>query len=68
MTIKIIIRKKEIELEYSNYFTVNKALKQLELLPEAYLVVRDGELLVEKDLLNDGDTIKLVPVVSGGSK
>ena len=67
MSVKFILRKKEFELEFHETLTVKKALKELDLLPEAYLVVRSGELIVEQEYLKDGDEIKLVPVVSGGS-
>lgn len=67
MAIKVIIRKKEQEVEYRPPMTVKKVFKQLNLLPEAYLVIRNGELIVEQDILRDGETVKLVPVVSGGS-
>lgn len=66
MAIKFIIRKKEILIEDTVDLTVKKALYRLELLPEEYLVVRNGELLTEHELLRDGDICKLVPVVSGG--
>ena len=67
MAIKVIIRKNEQEVEYRPPMTVKKVFKQLDLLPEAYLVIRNGELIVEQDILRDGETVKLVPVVSGGS-
>ena len=34
--------------------------------PESILAVRDGKLINEETLTQDGDTIKLVTVVSGG--
>ena len=34
--------------------------------PESVLAVRDGRLINEETLTKDGDTIKLVSVVSGG--
>jgi sulfur carrier protein ThiS len=67
MAIKFIVRKKEIELDGTTIM-VKLALKQLDLSPEAYLLVRDGELLNENDILRDGDVIKVVAVISGGSK
>lgn len=67
MSIKFVLRKQELELAFTNDLTVKKALQALDLLPEAYLVVRNGELVVEQETLKDGDLIKLVPVISGGS-
>jgi len=34
--------------------------------PESVLAVRDGQLINEATLTNNGDTIKLIAVVSGG--
>jgi sulfur carrier protein ThiS len=67
MAIKLVLRKKEFLLEAKS-IQVKQALKQLNLSPEAYLLVRDGDLLNENDWLSDGDEIKVVPVISGGSE
>lgn len=66
MPIKLIYKKQEIWIENARDLTVAKALAKLELLPEANLVLRDGELLTEHELLRDGDVIKIVAVISGG--
>jgi sulfur carrier protein len=66
MSIKVILRNKEIILEETKDLTVRKILKKLDLIPETYLCVRNGELLTEQELIRDGDTIRLVPVISGG--
>lgn len=65
MTIKLILRKKELQLEGKS-IQVKQALQQLNLSPEAYLLVRNGDLLNENDWLKDGDEIKIVAVISGG--
>lgn len=67
MPIKFIIRKKEYSLE-EKAIQVKLALKQLDLSPESYLLVRDGELLNENDLLRDGDIVKVIAVISGGKR
>ena len=66
MTIKIIIRDNEYLLEPSKNLSVKRAMVQLNILPESYLAIRDGELLTEHEPLRNGDTIKLIPVISGG--
>jgi len=66
MAIKLILRKKEYEIEEKS-IQVKMALKKLDLSPEAYLVVRAGELLNENDVLQDGEVVKLVAVISGGA-
>ena len=67
MSIQVNLRNKELEIDYTKDLTVRKLLKQLDLLPETYLCVRNGDLLTEQELIKDGDTIRLVPVISGGS-
>ena len=66
MTIRLSLRKKEFELEGKS-IQVKQAFQQLNLSPEAHLIVRDGELLNENDWLRDGDQVKIVAVISGGS-
>jgi len=43
-------------------------MELMDVIPETYLAVRDGELLTEDDRLNDGDVIRLIPVISGGNQ
>lgn len=65
MTIKLILRKKEYQIEGKSV-QVKQALEQFNLSPEAHLLIRDGELLNENDWLRDGDMVKIVAVISGG--
>ena len=64
MTAKITWRGKEFEIETA--VCVKDALAQLHLDTEAHLVMRDGQLLQEADVLEDGDQVKLIPVMIGG--
>ncbi|MBW6474376.1 MAG: MoaD/ThiS family protein [Anaerolineaceae bacterium] len=66
MTITVILRKKEFKFEETKDLTVRKVFKKLDILPETYLCVREGELITEQELLRDGDVIRFVPVISGG--
>ena len=62
--VKVILRGKEWELRPG--MTVRSAILKLGLDPEAMLAVRDGQLINEATVTRDGDTIKLVAVISGG--
>lgn len=64
MPVTLVLRKKEYFVEGT--VTVRDALKQLGLSPESHLVVRDGQLLNENDVLRNGEVVKLVAVISGG--
>ena len=66
MTIKLTLRKKEYQLEGKS-IQVKQAFQELKLSAEAHLLVRNGELLNENDYLKDGDEVKIVAVISGGS-
>jgi len=46
--------------------TVRHIIDKAGLNPESILAVRDGKLINEETITQNGDTIKLVTVVSGG--
>ena len=47
--------------------TLLDSLKKAGILPEGVIAVRNGEMIVEDEILKDGETVKLVAVISGGS-
>jgi sulfur carrier protein ThiS len=65
MAIKVTLRKTEYILEKE--MTLKQMYKELNLLPESYLAIKNGELILEGELLKDNDEIKLVAVISGGA-
>lgn len=54
------------ELEIQGPMRVKQLLEQLQLTPEAHLVIRGDELVTEDEKLNDGDTVEIRSVISGG--
>ncbi len=64
MTAKLILRGKEYEVRAG--MTLLDALKKSNIIPESVIGVRDGEMIVEDEILRNGDVIKLVAVISGG--
>ena len=46
--------------------TAKDLLKELNLVIEAYLVIRGDELVTEDEMLYDKDQIEIRPVISGG--
>lgn len=46
--------------------TVKDLLKEIKINPETVIVVRRGEVLTEKESLQDKDKIELLSVISGG--
>ena len=61
---KIVYRDKEWELHGKR--KVRDAIREVGLVPQAVLAVRDGKLLTEDVWLQDDDEVKLVAVISGG--
>ena len=55
---------RDIELEGPKH--VRDVFKELQLIPEGYLVIRGEDLLTEDERLADSDTIEIRPVISGG--
>jgi sulfur carrier protein ThiS len=61
---KIVYRDQKWELE--GRWQVRDAIKELGLIPQTVLAVRDGKLLTGDVMLEEDDEIKLVAVISGG--
>ena len=64
MTVKLILRDKEYEIRPG--MTLLSSLEKINVLPEAVLATRNGEMILEDEILKDGEVIKLVAVISGG--
>ena len=54
------------EIDLQGPKRVADLFKELNLISEAYLVIRGQDLLTEDELLADGDSIEIRPVISGG--
>jgi sulfur carrier protein ThiS len=62
--VKVVLRDKSWEVKAGS--TVRHIIEDAGLNPESILALRDGKLINDATLTEDGDTIKLVNVVSGG--
>lgn len=62
--VKLILRNREFEVRPG--MTLRDALVKNNILPEGVICTRDGELIVEDEVLKDGDVIKLIAAISGG--
>lgn len=62
--VKVMYRDKTWEVKPGS--TVRHIIETADLNPESILAVRDGKLVNDATLTKEGDTIKLVAVVSGG--
>ena len=66
MAAKLILRDKEYEVRAG--MTLLDALKKSNIVPESVIATRDGEMITEDEILRKDDVVKLIAVISGGSK
>ena len=62
--VKLILRNKEYEVKPG--MTLLSALQKISVIPESVIATRDGEMILDDEILRDGDVVKLVAVISGG--
>jgi len=62
--VSLVLREKVIEVKGGS--TLLAALQKADILPEPVIATREGEMILEDEILHDGDVIKLVAVISGG--
>ena len=63
--VKLILRDKEYEVRPG--MTLLSALQKIDVVPESVIATREGEMILEDEILRDGDVVKLIAVISGGS-
>ena len=61
-----ILRLRKEEYEIRPGMTVRDAMLMHDIQPEAVIPTRDGELITDEEIIQDGETIRLVAVISGG--
>ncbi len=66
MSAKLVLREKEFEVKAG--MTLLDALKKSSIVPESVIAMRDGEMITDDEVLRNGDEVKLIAVISGGSK
>jgi sulfur carrier protein len=65
--VKVLLRNPRREIEVPGGRSVDRLLDDLDLNREAHLVIRNGTLVPGDARLEDGDTIEIRPVISGGA-
>jgi sulfur carrier protein ThiS len=65
MTVRLRLRDREYEVRAG--MTVRDALLRVGLQPEAVLATRRGELLTDDEILQEGEEVRLIAVISGGA-
>jgi sulfur carrier protein ThiS len=64
MPVKLILRDKEYEVKAG--MTLLSALQKNNIVPESVIATREAEMILEDEILKDGDVVKLIAVISGG--
>ena len=64
MAAKLVLRDREYEVRPG--MSLLDALKKSNIVPESVIATRDGEMILEDEILKDGEVIKLIAVISGG--
>lgn len=64
MPVTFLLRDKKLEVKSGS--TLMDSLKKVNILPESVIAVKNGVMILQDEILKDGDTIKLVSVISGG--
>jgi sulfur carrier protein ThiS len=64
---KVKLRNPDRVVEVSGPSTVAGLLDELQIVPEAVLVIRDATLLTRDEQVADDDEIEVRPVLSGGA-
>ena len=62
--VKLVLRNKEYEVKPG--MTLLSALEKINVIPESVIATRNGEMILDDEILKDGDEIKLIAVISGG--
>lgn len=65
MSARLTLRDKTFEVRSG--MTVRDALLHAGLVPDSVLAIRHGELITEDEILREGEEIRLIAVISGGS-
>ncbi len=62
--VRLILRNKEYEVKPG--MTLLSALQKINVVPESVIATRGGEMILEDEILMEGDVVKLIAVISGG--
>ncbi len=63
---RVVLRHPERQHDIRGPKLAAQLLRELQLLPEAFLVIRGDELVTEDEILQDTDSVEIRPVISGG--
>jgi sulfur carrier protein len=65
---KVRLRNPDRVVDVSGPKTVQALLRELDIVPEAVLVIRDATLMTRDERVSEEDELEVRPVLSGGSR
>lgn len=65
---KVRLRNPDRVVDVSGPKTVQALLRELDIVPEAVLVIRDETLMTRDERVSEEDELEVRPVLSGGSR
>jgi sulfur carrier protein len=66
--VKVKLRNPDRVVDVTGPKTVQALLRELDIVPEAVLVIRDATLLTRDERVSEDDEVEVRPVLSGGSR
>ncbi|MDD3985311.1 MAG: MoaD/ThiS family protein [Methanobacterium sp.] len=66
MQIKLVIGEKVDLIEINNNNTVKDLLKNMDIAPETVVVKKNNCIVIDEELVEDGDLIEVIQVIYGG--
>ncbi len=66
ITVKLLREGTEEQIPCEENLTVEDVLEKCKYTTETAVVQRDGKILTEDEVVDDNDTVQIIPVVSGG--
>lgn len=66
MKINVIIGEENLIEEIPGGYTVKDLLKKLDIPSETVVVKKNGFIIIEEELIQEGDTIEIIKVIYGG--
>jgi sulfur carrier protein len=64
---KVVLRNPKREIDVPAPKNIRQLLRDLEVVPEAVLVIRNDTLATHDETLSENDVVEIRPVVSGGA-
>jgi len=66
MDVKVIIGEEDLERKIPEGSSIKELLKLLEIPTETVVVKKNQSIVIEEEIIQDGDTIEIIKVIYGG--